>query len=262
MFNKFFILLGFVCLIFSGVSFAQDDEEDLDTEVGDEDEPTNVIDDAFVGVADTEVEEEKIITSSHDVMATSIFPRYPDAQLPVGKILELLLGFKNTGQKTFNVTAIRGSFRYPGDLSIYLHNFTSWRGSTIVGPGEHQTFQYYFGDQMLEPKDYHFVVTMAYTDEDNTNYQTVFYNSTVYITEDALPFDLQTFFAYFLVLAILGLIGYVGYTSFGKKKGLNLFSKPSKTVETGTKDQSSKDNDYLADSNLSSWNKKKQQRKK
>jgi len=72
--------------------------------------------------------------------------------------------------------------------------------------------------------------------------------------EDSIPLDFQTFFTYFLVLGILGLVGYVLYNTVGSgKKGFNLKAAISSPIETGT--VSSGTNEYVADSNVSSWKK-------
>jgi len=258
---KKFCFFAILLLLFSATSFAQEDEDP--TETGDEE---TVIEDAFVESADDAdllIEEEKIIISSPDVVPTSIFPRHGDTRLPIGKPIELLIGFRNTGQKTFNVTSIHGSFRYPGDLSIFIQNFTSWRGGAVVRPNQHVTFQYFFfPDELLEPKEYLFVATAFYSDEDNINYTTTFFNGTIYMVEDTTPLDLITFFTYFLVLGVLGLVGYVLYTTVGsgKKGGFRITSGSSNPVETGT--VSSGTNEWAESATLSSWKKQKEADKK
>jgi len=236
-------------------------------EVEDEDEITRetVIDDAFnEWTDDVEVEEEKVITSSPDVVPSSLFPRYPDARLPIGKVIELLIGFKNTGQKTFNVTYIHGSYRYPTELSIFIQNFTSWRGGVLVRPNQHVTFQYFFyPDDLLEPKDYVLIATALYSDDENINYTTTFFNGTIRMTDDSTPMDFQTIFTYFLILSIFGLVGYVLYTNMGKKGGSILSAAKSFTsIETGTRNSASQTNDYLEDSNFAQWKKQNEKAKK
>jgi len=164
------------------------------------------------------------------VVPSSVFSRYRDGRIPLGKVVELILGFKNSGQKSFNVTSIHGSFRYPGEISVYVQNFTAWRGGALVRPGQHLTFLYYFfPDDLLEPKDYTFVTTVSYSDEENVNYTSTFYNGTIYMVEEAISFDFQTVFTYFLLLSVLALIGYVVYINLPKKV------RGAKIVETGTR---------------------------
>jgi len=206
-------ILSLLFLIFSAPS-AQEEE----TTETNPDNSDAIIDDAFVGEDELGIEEEQVITASPDVIPSSVFSRHPDGRLPLGKVIELVLGFKNIGQKSFNVTSIHGSFRYPGEVSIYVQNFTAWRGGSLVRPGQHLTFLYYFyPDELLEPKDYIFVSTVAYSDEENQNYTTTFYNATIYMTELSTSFDFQTVFTYFFLLSLVSLIGYVIYLYLPKK---------------------------------------------
>jgi hypothetical protein len=243
---KWFSLAAILFLFLSAV-IAQDVNEDT-TEQG-----VEHIEDAF-NADEVEEEREKIV-SSPDVVTHSLFPRYPDAQLPVGKVIEILFGFSNQGVKSFNVTYIQGSIRYTQDISVIIQNFTSYRAWQVIRAGEHYSFSYeFFPDELLEPKDYAFVSSVFYTDEDNVNYTTAFYNGTIYLVEDATPLDLQTFFAYFLALGIAGLLAFVGYNYLGfNKKGRSYKQAP---VETGTRNANAS-NEWLGDSNVASWKKQK-----
>jgi len=247
------IIVTILFLLFTS-GFGQEEDEGVE-QVGEED---TVIEDTFVESADDAdllIEEEQVIIASPDVIPSSVFPRFADARLPIGKLIELLIGFKNIGQKTFNVTSIHGTFRYPTDLSVFIQNFTYWRGGAIVRPEQHVTFQYFFfPDELLEPKDYIFIATALYTDEDNVNYTTTFYNGTIFMVEEITSLDFQTIFTYFMIIAILGLVAYVLYSTLGSgKKGI--FSITTSPVETGTVSSTS---EWVADSNLSSWKKQKE----
>jgi len=215
-------LLSVMVLLFSASVFAQDDETET---------PKEEVIEAFVGDEDLDVEEK--ITSSPDVVPSSAFTRFSDGRLPLGKVVELILGFKNIGQKSFNVTSIHGSFRYPSEMTIYVQNFTAWRGGSLVRPAQHLTFLYYFyPDDLLEPKDYAFISTVSYSDEENVNYTTTFYNGTIYMIEESTSIDFQTIFTYFLLLSVVALIGYVVFLNLPKKmRG----SAVKATVETGTR---------------------------
>jgi len=219
---------------------------------------SEVIDDAYAKVEDAElVEEKEVIISSPDVVTTHVFTRYPDARLPIGKVIEILVGFQNIGQKTFNISAIHASFRFPADTAVYVQNFTAWRFGALVKPGDLRTFSYrFYPDELLEPKDYIFVGSIFYTDEDNTNFTTTF-NNTIVMEEAALPVDAQTFFAYFLGLGLLALGGFAAYNYlFGGKK------KRSKTVvETGTRDTGAANSEWINDSNVGTWKKTSNSRK-
>jgi len=217
--------------------------------------------DPFASGIDDLVKQAGIVTSSPDIVTLSAFPRYADARLPVSKVLEVLVGFQNNGQKTFNLTSIHGSFRVPGDLTIYVQNFTSWKPGALIKPGDLRTFSYrFYPDPLLEPKEYAFIATIHYTDGDSMNYTTTFYNSTVHLVEASNPVDAQTFFASFLGLGVVGLLAFAAYTFF--------FGKKKRTIETGTRlsasagDSSSEsaNKEWLEDSNVASWQKNKEKK--
>jgi len=232
-------LFHFISVLFLLISAGYSQDED---EAEPNDNSEAIIDDAFVGDEELGIEEEEIITSSPDVIPSSLFSRYPDGRLPLGKVIEAMLGFKNIGQKSFNVTSIHGSFRYPGEVSIYVQNFTAWRGGALVRPGQHLTFLYYFyPDELLEPKDYIFISTIAYNDEENQNYTTTFYNGTIEMIEQPTTFDFQTVFSYFLILGVLSLIGYVIYLNLPKKVKSG-FGAGRAAVETGTRNDAATSN--------------------
>jgi len=237
-------VLALIFLLFTATSIA--DSEGEHTTEGTEEESATIL------------EEEKpiqLVTTSPDAVVTSLFPRYSDNKLPLSKYLELLIGFKNIGEKTFNVTYITASLRYTADPTIFIQNFTAWRYFTLVRTGEQFSFLYDFKpDELLEPKDYLLISTVYYTDEDNYNFTSTVYNNTVYLVEEAVPLDFQSFFSYFLTLTLGGLLAYVVYSQIPAKKKKFI---PS-LMETGTKaDKSHVDNDWLSDSSVGDWKKNK-----
>jgi len=244
-------VLVFLLLVLTPV-FSQDPTEEA-TE-----NPNEVIEDNFASGEDNLVKEEEVIKASPDVATTTAFPRYGDARLPVGKVIEILVGFQNNGHKTFNLTSIHGSYRYPGDLSIFIQNFTSWKHGALVKPGDLRTFAYrFFPDQLLEPREYILVATVAYNDEDNVNYTSTVYNGTIAMVEAALPVDAQTFFAYFLGVGLVALLSFGAYTYFlgGKKKRTTTSTATKTAVETGTRDTSANNNEWTKDLH---WKKSKE----
>ena len=186
---------------------------------------------AQLGATDFGSEEVVQVGPSVDVETTALFPRYPNNALPLGQPIEVLFGFKNNGQHTFNVTIFYGSL-LTDDSSTYLQNFTSRRQNQIVRTGESWTFSYWFmPDALLEPKDYFFLGAVEYKDEDSTNYTSSWFNSTVHLTEDSSSLELQSVFSSVFGLGVFGLAGYVVFTT------ANGSSKPSKTK---TKKETSK----------------------
>ena len=106
---------------------------------------------------------------------------------------------------------------------------TTFQYDQVVGPNERATFAYqFFCDYTLEPRDYGLVVSVYYSDQENYNYTTVFFNNTINVYEPATEFDMSTIFGSLLAFGVIGLFGFSGL-------GLNKDPKKKKrtTVETG-----------------------------
>jgi len=162
----------------------------------------------------------------------------------IGQIGELIVLFTNNGQKKFNVTSTEGSLNYAADISIYLQNFTRNDHGVIVNPSEQVAFSFFFRpDPQLEPMRFGFLANVYYVDEDNVNYTSTFFNSTIQLDEVESTFDVKNLFTYFLGLGVLGLIGFVIFKFSGFKK-----SKRSR-IETGTKSEDWS-NEWLQGTNL------------
>eukprot|EP01125_Pyxidicula_operculata_P004651 TRINITY_DN1749_c0_g1_i1.p1 TRINITY_DN1749_c0_g1~~TRINITY_DN1749_c0_g1_i1.p1 ORF type:complete len:242 (-),score=49.73 TRINITY_DN1749_c0_g1_i1:106-831(-) len=208
--------------------------------------------DTEVETAEAETEQEMLITSARDVLVSGLFPRHSDARIPTGKYSEILLGFTNAGRKLYNVTAIQASLRYSLDPSMFVQNFSAWRYSTIVRPGEQFAFSYqFYPEELLEARDYALVANVFYNDEDGTVFASTFYNGTVYLVEELTPLDFQTVFATLLALGMGAGLFYFGLKSTGADKkvlGSSTKTTPSEAVN---------DRSYLEDSNLGTWNSKK-----
>uniref|UniRef100_A0A6B2LFV0 Uncharacterized protein n=1 Tax=Arcella intermedia TaxID=1963864 RepID=A0A6B2LFV0_9EUKA len=205
--------------------------------------------------AQEQQQQQQYLTSSPFVLTSSVFPRHPNGVVPLGKLSEILIGFKNVGQKAFNVTIIHGSLRHPQDLSTFIQNFTSWRGGVLVRPGQHVTFQYYFfPDELLEPKDYALVVNAYYTDEENYNYASTFYNGTIDVHDEGVIFDLQTSIIWLILIGGFGAGAYYVSTVLAGKGGFKLSSGGA----AESVNESERNKEWLEDSNVKSWKEKKE----
>jgi len=203
---KVFLLL----FVFLSVVFTQDakaNEKDSGNEVVHEEE-------------EEEVEEEEKVQPVFwrfphpDVETSSVFPLYPDGKMPLGKYIEIILGFSNKGNaaKTFNVTYIYGSLRYAQAPNVILQNFSYMQPGDIIRPGRSVSFPWWFyPDSLLEPREYFLQAQIEYTDEDNHNYSMVFYNSTIELVDES-EFDLSSLFTFFLIFA-LGAVGFFFFSN-------------------------------------------------
>eukprot|EP01129_Flabellula_baltica_P002266 TRINITY_DN12094_c0_g1_i1.p1 TRINITY_DN12094_c0_g1~~TRINITY_DN12094_c0_g1_i1.p1 ORF type:complete len:231 (-),score=63.08 TRINITY_DN12094_c0_g1_i1:43-735(-) len=174
-----------------------------------------------------EVEMQQQVFSAPDVQTTVLFPDHVDRNIPMGEVSELLLGFENDGDMFFNVTFIRASFFYLIDGTIF-RNLTTFQYDQIVAPKETATFAYqFYCDFSLEPRDYGMLASVYYSDHENNNYTTVFFNGTINIYEPATELDVTTIFSTLLLLGIVGLVGFFGLKMQNPKK-------KTTRVETGT----------------------------
>jgi len=195
--------------------------------------------------AEPEIEIEEPLPSSQDVVTAFVFPQSFARKFKLGNPIELVLGFKNKGNKFFNVTQVAAELVWPQDFSVYVQNFTRRQVSQLVRPAEEVSFGYVFTpDPGLEPRDFGVVASILYHDESLTNYSTTFVNTTILLEEPESTFDARTFFTYVLFTALAALGGFFGYqalTKSGKKKSAKV------AIERGTVASTSEpENDWLS----------------
>jgi hypothetical protein len=159
-----------------------------------------------------------------------------------GELAELVIGFRNTGDKTFNVTHIFCAIVYVHDFNNFIQNFTRDRPDLIIEPNTEVSFVYPFRpDPMIEPRDWGFIGVVAYTDDVGSVYQSVFWNSTLTVIESEGEFSAQIFFTYVLSIGALGLFLYILYRSFTKKSRSSSYTRR----ETGTVGSSAETDEWL-----------------
>jgi len=187
---------------------------------------------------------------SPDVITATVFPRYADGKFPAGSRVEILMGFRNKGNKFFNVTIIDASFNYPLDYNYYIQNFTGEEYNLVVKPYEEVSLSYNFQpDPLLEMRDFGLIVSVFYNEidkngEGGTNYTNVLYNATIDIVEAEGGFDAQTFFAYLAILAVLGLISYILYRNLASWTKHQKRKTPKEDTSTASTEKVI-DNDWL-----------------
>eukprot|EP01119_Soliformovum_irregulare_P014416 TRINITY_DN3943_c0_g1_i1.p1 TRINITY_DN3943_c0_g1~~TRINITY_DN3943_c0_g1_i1.p1 ORF type:complete len:247 (-),score=63.04 TRINITY_DN3943_c0_g1_i1:47-787(-) len=207
------LLLALTAICFSPVR-AQDDE------------PLEVNEDT-----PEDVEEVPFVLSSPDVSTVTVFPR--GQKFVAGQQIVALLGFNNIGTGVFNVTAIRGSLRYPPDWKYIIQNYTTILYDEVVQAGEQNAFAYAFTpDPFLEPRTFGLQIDVYYTDETGANFTNAFYNSTIQLAEAEDDFDAQTLFTYVGLVGVAGLILFVVYKSVRPAPKTRT---PRAPVETGTR---------------------------
>jgi len=168
--------------------------------------------------------------ASPDVACTFVFPKTSDLKLETGEIAEILIGFHNKGDRTFNVTEITASLRHPQDFNYYIQNFTKGYYQYSIGPGERVSMSYYFYPDVLEARTFGLTANVHYVDENDYGFTSTFFNATVDIIEPESSIDSQTFFTYFGILTLIGFASIIVYRfSISRKK------KARRHMEHGTK---------------------------
>jgi len=232
------LLFGFIALLFISLCYSQEG-----INVGGFEFPT-----------DFGAEEVTKNLSAPDVATTTIFPYHNNGKIPSGAEVPIVIGFRNNGEKLYNITHAVASFNYPQDYSYYIQNFTEQYYHYTVGPSEEISLEYtLYPDPLLDMRDFGLVVSIFYHDGNSqqvgNNFTSVVWNKTVDIIELDTGFDPQTLFAYIAILAVLGLAGYVVYRNLnswtkGQKKGKGGASKATES-STGSSQEQVLDNDWL-----------------
>jgi len=148
----------------------------------------------------------------------------------IGDTIDIVFTFANKGDKPFNVSTISASLRYPVDWKVHIQNFTKQAVGVVVYPSEQYSFLYTFRpDAMLEPRDFGFSGQVFYSDNENRNFSTHFYNSTIALAEREEGFDIQLLFTYVGILAVFVLIAFFVYNMLAKaakKTGVTRSRRP------------------------------------
>ena len=120
-----------------------------------------------------------------------------------GQFIDVLCGFSNTGDKSFNITRIAGSLNSPKDYQ-YIQNFTEMTPGTEIKEGEQGTLYYrFFPDPNLEPTEYMLTLMVDYMDSEKEEFQTVYFNQTVELVESQSAQDSRALFGRVLALVLL-----------------------------------------------------------
>jgi len=183
------------------------------------------------------------LVASPYVSVYSIFPESAEKTFTVGEVVEVVLALSNNGEKLVNVTNIVASLRHPGDWRVSIQNFTRQFYGISVAPGEQQSFSYYFRpDALLDPRTFGLQANVFYTDADNNNFTSAFYNGTLTLQEQNEVVDVQMLFTYVGILAVAVLVAFFAYSNLtgGSKK-----RAPKRVVETGTQKVDAADNEWL-----------------
>ncbi|XP_038069647.1 translocon-associated protein subunit alpha-like [Patiria miniata] len=229
-----------------------DDDEDGQIETEDEGaaggEKTAAAKSGDEEEAEEEEEVEKL-KAAEDVETTLLFTKNADKEIPVNKLIQILVGFTNNGKQNYMVENIHASLRYPQDFTYYIQNFTSREYNTVVEPGKEATLEYIFqASESLALRPFGFVMELNYKDTEGNPFMDAVFNDTVQFVEQDEGLDTETFFLYVFLVALVILLA-VGaqqlLASYGKKR-----KAPKPVVETGTQNHTGIDYDWIPKENI------------
>jgi translocon-associated protein subunit alpha len=231
-----------------GVHAADSEDEELPVHEEEESQQDPNADATGSPTEDEDAEEEELaLVASPNAHTRVLFPDYPTKKIPVGKEVTLLVGFSNSGDKTFNITAIGAHLHSPFDFTYYIQNFTAYEIEGTVGPGEQLALEYTFKpDPSLEPLEFHLSGWILYNDSDNNMFRSTFVNGTIELIEAQSDFDIRGVFTWFLAVAALGLIVYVGFNVFATpEQKKSVAKRAGAATDRGPKRQASEDAGFL-----------------
>ncbi|XP_067652211.1 translocon-associated protein subunit alpha-like [Haliotis asinina] len=235
----------------------EDDEATVETDegaqTGDSGEEGEVL------ATEKEEEEDQPLKPSENADTFILFmnpdiPSGDNREIPAGKLVRVLVGFTNKGDKDFIVETMDGSFRYPQDFSFYVHNFTTVSYSQVVEPKKQATFEYGFtANEAFNARPFGLTINLNYKDSEGNYFQNAVYNETITVVEPDEGLDGETFFLYVFLaaVAVLLLVGAQQLLStYGRKR---LMPKHKPIVEMGTQ-KSDVDYDWLPKETLQEMN--------
>ena len=154
-------------------------------------------------------------------------------EIVLGELVDVLCGFSNNGDKSFNITQMRGSLHNAIDYRTIM-NLTEANPFAEIKKGEHGTMNYrFYLDPALDPAKYALTLSIDYIDADREEYRTVYFNSTVDLVESASDASSRAFFGRFITIGVLGLVAFLGnnaYKKYSSKKGRRTVDSAAKAA--------------------------------
>lgn len=159
------------------------------------------------------------VTSSSDIETSFVFPEYPTQRLEIGEKITLLVNMFNTGEQTFNVTAITAALHSPYDISYYIQNFTAREVGALLGPKQQVSLEYVFmPDKGLEPLEFWLSAVVYYSSSETTFHRSTIINGTIELVDKSSSLDARRMFSYLLVSAAVCLLAYLALNGAVSKR--------------------------------------------
>ena len=150
-----------------------------------------------------------------------------------GRTLQVLLGFRNSGETPQTVSQITGSLNSPKHFSLYVSNFSTATYNLVVEPGKETSFEYLLKvDPQLAGHDFTLALTVFYQDASD-RYSSTFINATIPVFDPDASFDTQTIFMYMSLISLAFAATYVVLQATGTLGGVKIFAKKIFWVTSG-----------------------------
>lgn len=155
------------------------------------------------------------------------WPEHPTKSFFAGKPASCVLGVRNIGSSTLNVTYALANLASPYNASMNLYNFTSqYLGDVQLAQGGETSAEYSIHlPRQLPPREFILQLTLVYAAAGQFKTK-LFFNETIQVIEEPTLFDTQLIGLYIIGLALVGFLAYLAL-EFGKSKGWVKKSKPA-----------------------------------
>jgi hypothetical protein len=147
--------------------------------------------------------------ANDDVDTVHYFAGNAEGKMLSGRTLQVLLGFRNSGETPQTVSQITGSLNSPKHFSLYVSNFSTATYNLVVEPGKETSFEYLLKvDPQLAGHDFTLALTVFYQDASD-RYSSTFINATIPVFDPDASFDTQTIFMYMSLISLAFAATYV-----------------------------------------------------
>lgn len=242
---------------------AQDEDIEIDTATEDTLEDTLPHEGEGVPLEEDVIEVDDTIQlgwqPSPDAETSLFFPSGDDSRFPVGSTVTIIVGFKNVGTGSFRINDIEASFRFVGDFSYAMWNFTQQYLDIQVIAGDMTTIVYQFTPhENFDIRDYGFQLKLNYFDGEGAQYQDLVMNTTIQTVESLAETDywslwfkcivgvIAAFYIYRQVQSVLGIKPTTSVPLF-KPSAVERGTSPKKGAST---DDVVANNEWLSDLRL------------
>lgn len=169
---------------------------------------------------------------------THWFPDNPTLEFIPGKSSSCVIGLRNTGSTTANVSMTTGHLAFAQDPSLILMNFTyGYHHNKPVPAGGEATVEYdLFFHPRLPPREFLLTIKAFVSAEEGSFNTLVVFNNTIDVVEPYRLIDTELLFLYVIFAGLLALVGW-GIMEFAKSKGWVKKAKKARTKVTGPSDK-------------------------